>query len=290
MIKKVIIIFISFVFIFLLSLPLKANAEPQVEAALTVSAIVPSKVSEVNSYVTLSANETLVDPVNHSVLMTVYLFDASNNPLANLPVVTTSNRGQVDIIEAINKIGTGDPNMNKDSTDVNGKVAFRLGSWMAGDAVFSTLADNLVELEDQKVKFLPLPFPAQLTVSIPIPYTPKKITLISPPKPVQPLTPAQEEAKKLVNVGTEISIPFWVLVLAAVLIIATPLLLSLNFHHLRKIRKQEDGELDLLKKINNANHIDHLRNELGQSHPNYANRVRSNPPKPPQKDNLDIQQ
>lgn len=258
MFKKIIVIILGLLVFF----PVSAHAlEPQVDAAYTVSAVVPTQASPPICYSTLSANEILADPSSHSVLLTVYVFDGSHNPLAGIPVKITSNRGASDIIEAVSKIGTGDPNMNIDNTDATGRVFFRLTSWMPGDAAFSILVDNSFNLPEQTVKFLPLPFPSNVTVTVPLPGTEKKIILVAP-EPEKPLTTEQKEAKKLVNTGTEIRIPFWIFIMVVLWVFLIPLFIIFIALGIRKIRRTERREMMLLAKIAEAEHIDHVREFL----------------------------
>ena len=253
-----------FVFVFIVFSHFQLDGlSPKAEAeTVTVNANIPSKVSSTLSYSTLSANETLADPVSHSVLLTVYVFDASHVPLPNIWVKITSNRSSVDIIEAISKIGSGDPDMNVDKTDAEGKTYFRLGSWMPGDATFNILVDYIISLPEQKVKFLPLPFPSELTLTVPLPGG-GEVVLLSPPEK-EKLSPAQKEAKRLANTGTKITIPFWVFILVLLWIFLTPLFIIFIALGIRKIRRTERREMMLLAAIAEAEHINNVREFLAK--------------------------
>jgi len=231
---------------------------PSIVAAqdqVAVGATVPSKVSITNSHCEMSANETLADPVHHSVLLICYIFDNTHAPLANINVVVTSNRGAVDIIESVS--GTNE-------TGVDGIASFRINSWVPGDTTIQILVDQLVNMPDQKIKFLPLPFPSMVTVSVSIPWTRHKINIISP-QPTPPLTPRQEEAKRIANVGTELTIPFWILGIIIGLFIFFLILVITNFLNLRKVKRMERKEIAMLKKINQAEQLDNLKNEITQN-------------------------
>jgi hypothetical protein len=158
MAKKIFLVLILLAFIVL---PLKALA--QSTADVNVSATVDSKVSKVQSTIDTSTKETLADPASHSILLTITLKDADGNPMPNIPVVVTSSRGQVDIIEAVSKLAPGHAqaaeisDMQKDKTDENGQVQFRVTSFVPGEAIFTVLADTLVTLAPIKVTFEPLP-------------------------------------------------------------------------------------------------------------------------------------
>ncbi len=277
---KKIIIFKLFLLSLIIFIPFSAKAEPEVKAeSVAVSAVVPSEVSAIKSHTTVSANETLADPVNHSVLLTIYLLDEDGNPLPDLVVRITSNRGSVDIIEAVNKIGSGDPNMNEDTTDANGRVSFRIGSWMSGDAILTITADNLIELPAQQVKFLPLPFPTDLTITIPIPFIEEEIVLLTPKTQEQELTPEQREAKRLVNTGTKVEIPFWIFMLIGIFILSIPILGIVSFIYLRRIRNAERREMALLQKLDGDLHNGHLSVQQNQPPAN------NNNPKPENNNN-----
>lgn len=195
---------------------------------INLDVLINSKVSKLNCTVTTNGNETLADPSTHWILLTVILRDSSNNPLPNLDVQVTSNRGLVDIIEGeISHTQT-------EKTDVNGQAQFKLASYTPGEAVFSILADSLVQLDPVDVKFDPLPFPAYITVLITNPFTHRNITLFAPKVPQE-----YSANRQLVNTGTKITIPFWIFILFALIILLSPIFIVLNYLNLRKIRKME---------------------------------------------------
>jgi len=268
MFKKIIFVFGLFILVFC---PFFARGqEPQVEAAYTVSALVPSEVIKDKSEVYLNPKETLADPASHKMFLKVTLKDKDSKSLKNLDVWLSTNRGAVDLIEIlsgpdVNSQETGPNGQGKKGrTDANGEISFSISSWTPGEAILYIKADSLIDFDAQNIRFDPLPFPANLTVTVPLPGTQKKITLISPQSenPQAPLTPEQEKAKKLVNTGTEIKIPFWIFGLIIFWIIITPLFIILAALSLRRIRKTERREMALLEKIAQAEHIDDLRKNL----------------------------
>lgn len=244
---------------------------------VNVTAVVDSKVSKTQSAIDTNATQVLADPASHSILLTITLKDAAGVPMPNIPVVVTSSRGQVDIIEAVSKLSFDkSPNrkvgssllgglilsraqaaeisdMQKGITDKNGQVQFRVTSFIAGDAIFYVLADTLVSLDPIKLTFEPLPFPTNVTVTANNPFTGKEIILYEPKESQrqigQGLSAAQITAKKLVNTGTKIQISFWVLALPVFLLIFCPLFIILNFVNLRKMRWMEQEQGLLLKKM-----------------------------------------
>lgn len=260
--KKIIIIISTIFFISSFFVISPAHAQNQIAENNSVSAIVPSEVSTKNSRAILNTSSTLADPINHTILLTIKLADSDNVPLKNLSVMVTSDRGAVDIIEATSKIGTNNLDMNKDMTNANGQTSFRITSWVPGKTTINILADNLIHLPNQNIEFLALPFPAQITISVSIPLINKKIFLLSPLIPAESLTNTQKEAEKFASIGTEISIPFWIIFLAVFFIIIVPFFMFLGFINLRKVRKSEKKEAELIKKTATHNDINSLKQEI----------------------------
>ncbi|MFC1651778.1 hypothetical protein ACFL24_01315, partial [Patescibacteria group bacterium] len=111
----------------------------EVAESVTISTTIPTQVSEDFSYSVLSARETLADPVNHPVLLTVYLFNKDKEPAANKEVRISSTRGKADAIEAVTKLSSKNKvsdtaEFHRDKTDENGMVVFRVASFMPGEA------------------------------------------------------------------------------------------------------------------------------------------------------------
>lgn len=232
-------------------LPITAQAE-----SATVSATVDSKVSKIKSTIETSTKETLADPSSHSVLLTITLKDTDGKPLPNIPVVVTSSRGQVDIIEAVSKLAPGTVqaaeinDMQKDKTDENGQVQFRVTSFVPGEAIFTVLADSLITLDPIKITFEPLPFPTNITVSVTNPITGKDITLYSPKKQEdRNLSTTQIAAERLVNTGTKIQLSIWFILIPLLIVLFFIAFMVLNFLNLRKMRRMEQEQCLLLKKM-----------------------------------------
>lgn len=266
MFKKIIFLFGLLILVFC---PFSVQAQEKAEAeTVNVTASIASKVSEKNSYLEINTKETLADPVNHSILLTIYLLDKDKRALADKEVLATSSRGQVDIIEAISKLSQFKASaaqvseMQKDKTDQNGRVSFRLTSFVSGKAVISILADGAVNLEKTEINFLPLPFPANLTVSVGIPGINRELVLLSPASQEQNLSSGQKQAKSLVNLGSKIKIPFWLFFLLVIIILGSPIFMILNFINLRKLRKIEKQEIELIAKIAATFGIDHTAEKI----------------------------
>jgi len=230
-----------FIFLTLLIFPNIVSA--QVSDNVSVSTTVDSKVSKTLSKITLNTAETLADPASHFILMTVLLVDSANIPLPNLVVIVTSNRGSIDIIEPV----------TTNTTDVNGLVSFKISSFVPGQAILLVNADNLINFNPTDVKFDPLPFPADVTVTVPIPFSKHEITIYAPKK--EDLSQLQIDAKKLVNTGTKVNIPFLYFLLFLIIIILCPVFIILNFINVRKIRKMEKQTLEELQRIEQKNNI-----------------------------------
>lgn len=240
----------------LICAPLPAYALKEAKAAdYAVSGSVSSPVSKVNSYIDLNMQSTIADPANHMILITVNLLDNDKKPLAGRTVEISSNRGSVDIIEAASKIsqyrvGIADiSELRADVTDKNGRVSFRITSFVPGDVILSVAADYVVELGKQKVTYYALPFPANVTVGIDLPGTEKELNLISPKTQEENLSEIQKEAQKTANVGTKIDIPFWLFAVIFMVVVGCPVLIILIYLSLRKMRWMEREQTQLLKKM-----------------------------------------
>lgn len=240
-------LFFTILLAFVVIFPAFAHAQNQVSVAATID----SKVSVALSTVTVSSYETLADPASHSILVTVKLVDNLNAPLPGLNVVLSSTRGSVDIIEDVTKIGSGQgaDEMRKAVTDANGLASFRISSFFPGKTTIHIVADQIVSFAPFDLQFDPLPFPTNITVSVPIPGTGKQITLYSPKQQEVSLSNIQQQSKALVNTGTKIEISFWYFLLALLLIILLPISFVYNFLGLRKIRQMEAVALADLQRI-----------------------------------------
>lgn len=241
--------------------PVSVSATARVKAeSFKVSAFIESQVSAENSVVLPSSDETLADPVNHPLLITVKLMDKSGQALSGKEVTLTSSRGEVDIIEATSKIAARQANgdvvaMQTDYTNDNGLVSFRVTSFIPGDVILSATADGYVSLTDTKVHFTALPLPAYLILSTDLPFSDKEFVFLSPDIPEQYLSPLQKSTKGLQEIGTKIKIPFWFLLAILVSIIAVPLVIFHNLFVLRRIRRDEEMELELIEDLMRSNEI-----------------------------------
>ena len=283
---KIILIILSL--IIPLFITTSALAQEGAQAAdVNVSAQIESPVSAEKSKVTLNTQETLADPVNHPILLTVILKDKDQKPLPDREVFVTSNRGDVDVIEATSKLSQYQvqaaeiSDMQKDKTNEEGQVSFRITSFIPGKAILQVLADNVVKLATQTIQFTTLPFPTNLTISVTVPFSQKELTIFSPRLQEENLSPSQKEAKTLANPGTKIKLNFWAVFLALALIIFSPFFILLNFVNVRKLRKTEKLEIDLLKRIAGASDLTGLRQEVkrnGFDHDGILNQPPKTPP------------
>lgn len=225
-------------------MPLAAFAE-----SYTVMGQVPSQVSKENSTVETNSNKTLADPVNHPILITITLQDKNNIPLVHKIVQLTSSRGSVDIIEATSKVSdikaraaeNIEEEMQKDYSDDNGKVSFRITSFTPGKAKIAVLADGVVKLSDNEIEFEPLPFPTFLSIVVKLPYN-KELVLMSGDYQNEYLSDYQRQVVGQINPKTKLIFPFWFFVLFSAVIISILLLIIMNlinFYRFRKIEKIE---------------------------------------------------
>lgn len=236
-------------------IPVYAWAVDTVQAAeVNMAAQVSSPISLENSSVKFNTQKTLADPVNHPLLLTVILLDKDRKPLAGRDVAVTSDRGLVDVIEAISKLplyqvqAVEISSIQKEKTDIEGKSQFRITSFVPGTAPLNITADT-VQLPGQTVVFDPLPFPAEFILSTSFPWTNKEFVIYSTRIQEKNLSVAQVEAKRIANPETKIKLIFWVFALFLLIILGIPVFVLLNFLNLRKIRGMEHEQSLLLKKI-----------------------------------------
>lgn len=267
--RKISVFLLTIFVILTFYIPNRARAVDQTQAAeVNMAAQVTSPVSKANSSVQLNAQETLADPVNHPLLLTVILLDKDQKPLPDKDVAVTSNRGNVDIIEATSKLSQYQVHaaevsaMQKDQTNKEGQVSFRITSFIPGQAFLKIMADTIIELPSQTIKFDPLPFPSNLTISVAVPFSQKEWTIFSPRLQKEKLSSLQKEAETLANTGTKIKFNFWAIFFIFALLILSPLFVILNFANLKKLREVEKEEIELLKKIAVSHNLDHLQTEI----------------------------
>ena len=205
--------------------------------SVSVNALIPSKVSTQYSSATINVNELLAD-LSQRALVTVRLRDSDNKPLDNIPIVISSNRGEIDWIRATSASGEIiDLVENKSvaKTDENGFAFFRVSSKIPGEAHLAVVADTLVELDSVKIKFLPLPFPTNVTVTVEVP------SFLSPENKITIFKPSgyDFDRDKLVNLGVEIIIPFWLIITILGFLAMGPLLFFIIFFLILRVRKYE---------------------------------------------------
>ena len=230
---------------------LAAIAEKEVKAALTVSAVVPSIACAQFSSATINVSDILAD-ASQKALVTVKVNDCDKEPIAGANVILTSNRGQIDTILAVSSDGVPiDLPIGQKGpvTNSSGYVYFQVSSDVPGDALLSTLVDATISLDQLKLTFLPLPFPKNITVTIEVP------KLFSKEGSITLFRPAEQsiDRKKLVNLGVEYRVPYWItlafigLTGLNVLLLATIILLSVKIIRQQKIEMiQVDQELSIL--------------------------------------------
>ncbi len=217
----------------------------------TVNATVPSKVIPENSEATSNVSSILAD-ISQRVIITVKLKDKSGNPLPNIRVELFSNRGDIDQIKAVQSkngsltaLSTEDKTQNNVTlSDSQGFAYFRISSTVAGEAIFTPVADTIVKLTPIKVTFMPLPFPKSLTVSLMVP------SFINPQEKIVLFKPAQEaiDKEKLVNTGIEIQIPLTPFLVVVLVILLEPIFMAITFYLTRKIKRAEEKEAKYIER------------------------------------------
>ena len=264
---KFLIVVFSFSFlVFNFTQPVFAQ---EISENITVTAFIESNVSKDDSSVEQDKKEILADKIN-VVLVTVYVRDKDNKPLADKTVTLYSNRGEVDTIEAVANETTGLVNKAyaangaaSAKTDQDGIARFKVMSDVAGKAILKVIVDGYIELNPIEVKFNGLPFPSTLTVTI---TTPSFWGLL-PQKFITLFKPAQELGE-IVNTGVNISIP---LALALIIFVIPILLIMIvlntnrNLRRLRKTEEKQNNLLEIALAIVKKDHLDidgKLQNEF----------------------------
>lgn len=229
-----------FVFFLLVNLTFAQSSSGTVQ----VTARVVSPVSVNNSEVKLSTHETIAEPISYPILINVSLQDIKNNPLPGRNVVIVSDRGSVDVIEATSKLSglkaqaeDIEDQANKDQTDNNGHVSFRLTSFFPGEANLSITADNEVELPAQKAIFKPRPVALPLNLNVSLPLTSREIHIISSQYGNNELSPLQSEQAVAAGYSTKVTVPWWLVLPLLIIIIGFPILLVGGFINVKKIKE-----------------------------------------------------
>ena len=230
-----------------------ADSEKEVKASLSISATVPTVACAQFSSVTKNVSDLLSDS-SQRVLITAKVNDCTNQPIVAASVIVTSNRGQIDTITPVTSSGTPItiPIGQKGGlTDVNGYAFFEVRSNVPGEALFSTLIDGTISLDQTKIIFLPLPFPKNVTVTIEVP------RILAKDGNITLFRPAEQEIdkEKMVNMGVEFRLPQWVgwllfgLFFLNVILFAVIIFLSVRIGRYQKITlAKADKELDILAK------------------------------------------
>jgi hypothetical protein len=245
------------VFLLIFSLPKIIFADPPpVAEQVTVSAFVDSDVNGSNSSLTADPLEILADG-NETSTITVTVRDDANNPLANLKVVVSSNRGAIDTIEPAQA-----------NTNIVGEASFTIRSATAGKATVSAFVDNAVTLDDTAtITFTKPPSPTPITVTTTIPPM-----FGMPGRTITLFKPAAAEENPLVESGMELQIPFAIFLLGSAFVVSQPILLSIivvqSVAYRRrdhKIMEQQeeimDQEENLVDKIDGHNQNHEENNE-----------------------------
>jgi hypothetical protein len=220
-----------------------AEESPEVKAAVSVAATVPSKICVQFSSFTSNVSEILSD-ASQKALFTVKLEDCSEIELKNTPVVITSNRGAIDKMEVVdsggNVLSTGDGVGITGTSDNNGYIFFRAYSNIPGEAIFSARGDGLVDIGQLKLTFLPLPFPKNIVVVAEVPkiISPSGIITIFKPKNFD------VDKDKLVNLTMELRIPSWVFYLFIFIILLNTTMFTAIMALVLKIRKLQRVEIE----------------------------------------------
>lgn len=242
-----------FIFAFLLSpVQLFAQEEGEVKAAVSVAAIVPTKICTQYSSVVSNVTELLADNSQKSTI-TVHLRDCLQNSLPGLNVSLASNRGAIDKIDAVDEngeiIASGDGTGINGLTDLNGFAFFRLYSKVPGETTIIAKADSgLVELGSIKVKFLSLPFPTNIVIIAEVPdfiASSGQITIFKPKD-------LDINKENLVNLTMELRIPravFYFVIILIILNLSLFLIILYQTLRIRQLQKVEIAELKEEKEL-----------------------------------------
>lgn len=194
-----------------------ATAEPtgEVKANVTIGAIVATTVCP--QYTTLSLNVAEVQTdVTQKATLTIVTKDCNDTPVVGTRINVVSNRGAIDSIEQVDADGNilrrGDGLGTEGVSDSNGYAIFNLYSLIPGEALFTAIADDQLTLGQVKVTFFSPPISKNITISIEVP------KVISPNGKIILFRPKDLELdqQRLVTMGMELRLPFWILVVVVV--------------------------------------------------------------------------
>jgi hypothetical protein len=211
-----------------------------------ILATVPSKACPQFTIISTNVPEALADNTQ-KVLVTVELKDCSEELLDGIPITLTTNRAAVDHADVVSSGGEvleqGYGSGVNATTGVDGRVYFSVYTDVPGEVIITLKADYIVLLGTKNVKFLPIPFPKNISVSVVVPpvignlfpgYDEKDKTL-----PLFVPAKQQFDDAKIVNLGVDLQIPLWSFLLFALVILAIPTLSTTNILLLRHIRKEQ---------------------------------------------------
>jgi len=232
--------------------PCQALPKPAKALDYQLSGTVSSQVSKAESTVLTNTKETLADPVNHPVLLTISAKDSSGKTMEGIKISVHSNRGSVDVVEAMDKISTfqtvsADSEASSTLTDKHGQASIRVTTFIPGKAILTIDADG-VTLDPVDINFLALPFPSIVTLEVGLPFTQKNLTLYQPAKVnEEKLSEGQKEAMKSFSTGTVVKVPFLLFCLLVVVCIVSPILVLINFINLNILKHNEAYQNKLLQ-------------------------------------------
>jgi len=228
--------------------PVLAEENGEVKAAVAVAATVPSDVCPQYSNVGINVTEILAD-ASQKATITVTLKDCSQVPMADIDVEISTDRGGIDILKYVDENGnvqaSGDGNGVRGKTDANGFAFFQISSRVPGKTTIRTKVDNLVDLNNLTLTFTSLPFPKTVTISVEVPkfIAPSgKITIF---KPSQTDNVVNEE--ELVNLGVEVIIPQWSVVLGVGAVSLNFLLFIIIIVLIRRVKKIDIREEKIIE-------------------------------------------
>jgi hypothetical protein len=223
-----------------------ATDDAAVKAAITVAATVPSRACPQFTIISTNVPEALADN-SQKILVSVQLKDCEQALFPNSSVFLSTNRGAIDRADVVTASGSvvkqGYGTGVEGITGSDGKIYFNVYSDVPGEAILSLKADNTLLLGTKTVKFLALPFPKNISISISVPpiigniipgYNKKESTL-----PLFVPQTQQYDTAKIVNLGVDLRLPFWLFILLALIILAIPTLSTSNILLLRRIRKEQ---------------------------------------------------
>lgn len=175
------------------------------------------------------------------VVLTATILSKEGQTLPNKEVIVSSNRGDVETVLCY--AGSTLTNSRTTLTDTEGKARCVASSEVPGNATFTAVAEGITLEDKPTVTFTPLPFLTNLTIKVNLPGG-GQLTILEPVKP-QPLTLVTE---RLVNTDVELQLPFWVLSVVLLSVLAVPGLMITVLKLSGKVRKGYEAEKIALAK------------------------------------------